>query len=84
MLTLKYEGSCNYRLCLFSPRVEDILKKLEETIESINVPLAEISCFENFLCFERLKFLTIQEEAMLQCERSKMTTEGPSDEVVAL
>lgn len=84
MLRLKYEGSCNYRLSLFSPRVEDILKTLEETIEPIHVPLTEISCFENLPCFERLKFLTIQKAEMLQCERSKMMTKGPSDEVVSL
>lgn len=69
MLRFKYEGFCCYGLGLSSPRVEDILKKLEETLESVRVPLPEILCFENFPCFERLKFPTTQEEEMLQCKR---------------
>lgn len=64
MLRSKYERSCNYRLSLFSPWAEDILKKLEETIEAIHVRLREFMCFENFPCFESLKLLTTQEEEM--------------------
>lgn len=83
MLRLKYESSCNCRLSLFSPWCEDILKKLEETIEAIHVRLRENMCFENFPCFERLKLLTTQGEEMPLCDRSKMSTEVCSDEVVA-